>query len=97
MKDRSSAHVLWLREGPERTPRDLGPDSPAQLVDGHLGLRLRRPDPDVEGAALDLLLAHDDDVGDPLLSARRIFLASVSFVSSRSTRTSGNRSRRPRA
>src|SRR6266571_4139508 len=67
MKDRSSAHVSRLREGPERTPCDLGSDPPVQLVDGQLGLRLRRTDPDVEGSALDLLLAHDDDVGDPLL------------------------------
>src|SRR6266487_6659116 len=67
MKDWSSAHGLRLREGPKRTPCDLGSDPPVQLVDGHLALRLRRPDPDVEGSALDLLLAHDDDVGDPLL------------------------------
>src|SRR6266704_481512 len=58
----------WLlSEGPEGTPCDLGSDPPVQLVDGQLGLRLRRTDPDVEGSALDLLLAHDDDVGDPLL------------------------------
>src|SRR6266704_385736 len=51
----------------KRTTCDLGSDPPVQLVDGQLGLRLRRTDPDVEGSALDLLLAHDDDVGDPLL------------------------------
>src|SRR3989475_13227254 len=96
-EDRTAAQESWLCQGPEREAFRLGEDPLAQGIDRHLRLFLCLPQPDVEVPALDLFLPHHDDVGNPFLLRRPDFFDSVSSESSRSARTSGRRSSRPRA
>src|SRR5207245_7079201 len=73
-EDRTGAQERRLGQGPEREAFRLGEDPLSQGVDHHLRLLLRRPDPDVEGPGLDLLLPDHNDVGNPFLLRRPDFL-----------------------
>src|SRR2546428_334507 len=73
-KDRTGAQERRLGQGPEREAFRLGEDPLSQSVGRHLYLLLRLPDPDVEVPALDFLLPHHDDVGNPFLLRRPDFL-----------------------